>query len=121
MLSIFDSIVWHYCLIGAKDSCYQGGYYHGVLTFPAAYPFKPPSIKMMTPNGRFEIDTRLCLSMSDFHPETWDPMWSVGTILMGLYSFMHDTQSTLGSIQTTDAFKRKAAIESLAYNCNKSK
>lgn len=43
---------------------------------------------MMTPSGRFQTDTRLCLSMSDFHPESWNPLWSVGSILMGLLSFM---------------------------------
>lgn len=43
---------------------------------------------MITPNGRFQTDTRLCLSMSDFHPGTWNPSWSVATILNGLLSFM---------------------------------
>ena len=60
----------------------------GKLVFPKDYPFKPPSIRMLTPNGRFQIDTRLCLSMSDFHPGTWNPSWSVATILNGLLSFM---------------------------------
>jgi ubiquitin-conjugating enzyme E2 J2 len=32
---------------------------------------------MITPNGRFETNRRLCLSISDFHPETWVPTWSV--------------------------------------------
>lgn len=32
------------------------------------YPFKPPAIMMLTPSGRFATGTRLCLSMSDFHP-----------------------------------------------------
>lgn len=108
---------WHYVICGSKGSLYEGGWYHGVVTFPPQYPFKPPSIQMLTPNGRFKICTRLCLSMSDFHPETWNPMWSVGTILMGLYSFMHEDAATYGSIVTTDAFKRKAALESLEYNC----
>jgi hypothetical protein len=54
-----------------------GGFYHGTLTFPAQYPYKPPAIAMITPNGRFKTNTRLCLSMSDFHPETWNPLWSV--------------------------------------------
>ena len=31
---------------------------------------------------------RLCLSISDFHPDTWNPAWSVSTILTGLLSFM---------------------------------
>ena len=108
---------WHYVISGPKGSCYEGGYYHGTLTFPSTYPFKPPSIQMLTPNGRFKTQTRLCLSMSDFHPETWNPMWSVGTILMGLFSFFLEDTPTHGSITTHDTFKRKAATESLAYNC----
>lgn len=31
--------------------------------FPAEYPYKPPSIYMITPNGRFKPNTRLCMSM----------------------------------------------------------
>jgi len=72
---------------------------------------------MITPNGRFKTCTRLCLSMSDFHPESWNPMWSVGTILMGLYSFMMEETVTYGSIETSPAFRRKCAEESLATNC----
>lgn len=36
--------------------------------FPPTYPFAPPSILLLTPNGRFEVNTRLCLSFTDFHP-----------------------------------------------------
>ncbi|XP_058085426.1 uncharacterized protein LOC131232918 [Magnolia sinica] len=32
---------------------------------------------MITPNGWFATQKRICLSMSDFHSETWNPMWSV--------------------------------------------
>ena len=78
---------WHYVLDGPKGSPYEGGYYHGLLRFPPAYPFKPPSILMYTPSGRFETNVRICLSMSDFHPESWNPMWSVSSILSGLLSF----------------------------------
>lgn len=109
---------WHYVLEGAKATAYEGGWYHGVVTFPSEYPMKPPSITMTTPNGRFKTCTKLCLSMSDFHPENWNPMWSVGTILMGLLSFMVQDSPTYGSIETSDAFKRKAASESLQYNCH---
>lgn len=56
--------------------------------FPPDYPFKPPRISMVTPNGRFATNKRLCLSISDFHPDTWNPAWSVATILTGLLSFM---------------------------------
>ncbi|KRY46176.1 Adaptin ear-binding coat-associated protein 1, partial [Trichinella britovi] len=67
---------WHYLLRGPEDSPYAGGFYHGKLIFPTDYPFKPPSIYIITPNGRFKPNTRLCLSISDFHPDTWNPTWS---------------------------------------------
>ena len=69
---------------GVSD--YAGGTYYGKIVFPTAYPYAPPSILMMTPSGRFSTNTRLCLSMSDYHPESWNPMWSVASILQGLLS-----------------------------------
>lgn len=107
---------WHYVIEGTKGTPFEGGWYHGIVTFPKEYPYKPPSIQMVTPNGRFKTSTSLCLSMSDFHPESWNPLWSVGTILMGLHSFMLEHTPTQGSITTTDAAKRKLAAESLEFN-----
>lgn len=75
-------------VIGPEKTPYEDGFYHGKLIFPGEFPFQPPSIYMITPNGRFKINTRLCLSISDFHPDTWNPAWSVSTILTGLLSFM---------------------------------
>jgi len=107
---------WHYVVQGPPDSPYAGGVYHGKLIFPAEYPFKPPSILMLTPNGRFQINSRLCLSISDFHPDTWNPAWSVATILTGLLSFMLENTATFGSIETSDFEKRALARASLSYN-----
>ena len=45
-------------------------------------------------SGRFETGRRLCLSMSDFHPESWVPTWSVATILNGVLSFMLEVHSS---------------------------
>jgi ubiquitin-conjugating enzyme E2 J2 len=115
---------WHYVLEGPTDdpnSPYKGGIYHGKLIFPKEYPYKPPGVIMLTPNGRFKPNRRLCLSMSDFHPETWNPMWSISTILMGLYSFMLDDKPTTGSIETSAAAKHKYAGESLEYNVKQDK
>ena len=107
---------WHYVLEGSKDTPYEGGHYHGKLIFPKEYPLKPPSVIMLTPSGRFKPNRRLCLSMSDFHPESWNPMWSVSTIITGLISFMVESAPTLGSIETSVAQKRKLAQQSLDYN-----
>lgn len=111
----------HYVIEGCEGTPYEGGVYHGVLLFPKQYPLKPPSVLMKTPSGRFQPNRRLCLSMSDFHPETWNPMWSVSTILTGLYSFMMEVNSpTLGSIETSTRTKRQLAASSLEWNMTKS-
>ncbi|KAJ3248658.1 Ubiquitin-conjugating enzyme E2 6 [Chytriomyces hyalinus] len=107
---------WHYMIKGPPDSPYSGGVYWGKLVFPSSYPFSPPSISMLTPSGRFTPGMRLCLSMSDYHPESWCPGWNVGTILNGLLSFMLEDTITTGSIKTTDEEKMKLAEESLAWN-----
>lgn len=107
---------WHYVVRGPDGSPYDGGIYHGMLRFPVEYPFQPPSIYMITPSGRFKPNTRLCLSISDFHPDTWNPGWSVSTILTGLLSFMLETAPTAGSIETSEYEKRLLARHSLQYN-----
>ncbi|CAI5458162.1 unnamed protein product [Closterium sp. Yama58-4] len=112
-----DMLDWHFVLEGSPGTPYEGGWYHGRLRFPADYPFKPPSIMMLTPNGRFATSTRICMSMSDFHPETWNPMWSVASILTGLLSFMSDDAVTAGSIVASEADRRKLARLSMANNC----
>lgn len=107
---------WHYVIEGHENTPYEGGYYWGKLIFPKEYPLKPPSVIMLTPNGRFKTERRLCLSMSDFHPESWNPMWSVSTIITGLISFMVESAPTLGSIETNNYQKKKFARQSLEYN-----
>jgi len=107
---------WHYVIEGPKDSPFNGGYYHGSLIFTKDFPFKPPSIYMYTPNGRFKPNKRLCLSISDFHPDTWNPAWSVSTILTGLLSIMLENSPLLGSCESTMYEKKKLAMNSLEFN-----
>ncbi|RPD64024.1 UBC-like protein [Lentinus tigrinus ALCF2SS1-7] len=109
-------LTWNYIIRGPPDSPFAGGEYHGVLLFPPEYPFKPPGIKMLTPSGRFQPDKKICFSMSDFHPGSWNPAWSVATILTGLLSFMLSDEMTTGSVTTTDAEKRVYAVRSHSWN-----
>ncbi|TBU47512.1 UBC-like protein [Dichomitus squalens] len=109
-------LTWNYIIRGPPDSPFAGGEYHGVLLFPSEYPFKPPGIKMITPSGRFQPDKKICFSMSDFHPGSWNPAWSVATILTGLLSFMLSDEMTTGSVTSTDAEKRAYAARSHSWN-----
>ena len=58
---IFD---WHFALFGPPGTPFERGIYHGRIVLPPEYPFKPPSFVLLTPNGRFETNTKICLSIS---------------------------------------------------------
>ncbi|KAJ2751256.1 Ubiquitin-conjugating enzyme E2 6 [Coemansia nantahalensis] len=107
---------WHYVLRGPPDTAYEGGEYHGRLRFPADYPYKPPAIQMITPSGRFQTNTNICMSMSNFHPDTWNPAWSVSTILSGMLSFMVEEEATTGSIRASTADRKILARKSRQAN-----
>lgn len=107
---------WHYIVRGPPDTPYAGGEYHGMIMFPPEYPFKPPGIKMLTPSGRFVPDKKICFSMSDYHPGTWNPAWSVATILTGLLSFMLTEEMTTGSESATWDNRVQRAKLSHAWN-----
>ncbi|CAJ0608262.1 unnamed protein product [Cylicocyclus nassatus] len=107
---------WHYVIRGSPDTPYEGGYYYGKLVFQPDFPWKPPAICMLTPNGRFETNTRLCLSISDFHPESWNPGWTVSAILVGLHSFMNEDTYAAGVRNDSAPTRRKYAADSKAWN-----
>ncbi|KAL1881473.1 hypothetical protein VTK73DRAFT_3535 [Phialemonium thermophilum] len=107
---------WHYVITGPEDTPYHGGQYWGTLMFPPNYPFAPPAIRMHTPSGRFQPSSRLCLSISDFHPRSFNPAWEVSTILIGLLSFMTSEEMTTGSVSATEAERKYHAARSRWWN-----
>ncbi|EAL64182.1 hypothetical protein DDB_G0286511 [Dictyostelium discoideum AX4] len=114
--SISNILEWHYVIYGPPDTPYHGGYYHGQIIFPVEYPYKPPSILMTTPSGRFVCNSRICTSMSDFHPDTWSPFWSNCTIILGLISFMTEDENGFGSIVKSKETRKQLASQSMAFN-----
>lgn len=107
---------WHYILTGPPATPYLNGQYWGTLTFPPDYPFAPPAIRMHTPSGRFQPSARLCLSISDFHPKSFNPAWEVSTILVGLLSFMTGDEMTTGSVRAAEPERRAFAARSRWWN-----
>lgn len=107
---------WRFIFKGEKDSPYHNGIYMGKIRLPDNYPLKPPKISVITPNGRFEPGKDICLSITNFHPESWNPGWGVRSIIIGLISFFYDNENTHGAIRTTEKDKIKLAKESIIFN-----
>ncbi|XP_027329288.1 ubiquitin-conjugating enzyme E2 32-like [Abrus precatorius] len=104
---------WQFAIRGPRDTEFEGGIYHGRIQLPAEYPFKPPSFMLLTPNGRFETQTKICLSISNHHPEHWQPSWSVRTALVALIAFMPtNPNGALGSLDYKKEERRSLAIKS---------
>ncbi|KAF7650771.1 hypothetical protein LDENG_00120910, partial [Lucifuga dentata] len=109
---------WHFSVRGPPDSDFDGGVYHGRIVLPPEYPMKPPSIILLTPNGRFEVGKKICLSISGHHPETWQPSWSIRTALIAIIGFMPTKgEGAIGSLDYTPEERRALAKKSLDYCC----
>eukprot|EP00834_Sanchytrium_tribonematis_P003333 NODE_125_length_17255_cov_0.877827.p11 type:complete len:121 gc:universal NODE_125_length_17255_cov_0.877827:2221-1859(-) len=81
-------LTWYFIVNGPKETPYFGGEYFGVILFERNYPFSPPHFKIYTPSGRFKPGDKICMSMTGFHKESWNPLWSIQSMLIGLVSYM---------------------------------
>ncbi|XP_028857963.1 ubiquitin-conjugating enzyme E2 J1 [Denticeps clupeoides] len=110
---------WHFSVRGPPDSDFDGGVYHGRIVLPPEYPMKPPSIILLTPNGRFEVGKKICLSISGHHPETWQPSWSIRTALIAIIGFMPTKgEGAIGSLDYTPEERRALAKKSEDFSCD---
>ena len=70
------------------------------------------------PNGRFETGKKICLSISGYHPETWQPSWSIRTALLAIIGFMPTPgQGTIGSLDYPSEERKKLAKKSTNFFC----
>lgn len=126
-----NALEWHFTMLGpctdesnlfdttnCETEPYRGGIYHGRIVFPNDYPFKPPDVLLLTPNGRFETNKKLCLSVTSYHPETWEPTFGVATVLTALRVFMLTCgNSAIGAMEVSFTVRRNLAINSKSFVC----
>ena len=111
-----DILDWYILLEGPPSSPYEGGWFVMRIKFKPAYPFEAPAVMMLTPNGRFAPNQSVCMSMTEWHQESWNPAWSATAITSGFLSFMTANEHTSGSVRTNDEEKRSLAEKSLEWN-----
>ncbi|KAK7023712.1 UBC-like protein [Favolaschia claudopus] len=116
-----NSEEWHCTLRGPAGTEFEGGLYHFRILLPAEYPFRPPSIMMLTPSGRFETDTKICISFTSYHEELWQPAWGVRTAIIGLQGFFPlkgKAAVGIGSIEHPIPERKRLAQLSRSWVCS---
>lgn len=110
---------WHFTLRGPPaPSPFANGLYHGRITLPTTYPLRPPSFRFLTPSGRFECNREICLSISGFHEESWQPAWGIRTALLALRGHMDvEARGQVGGLDADEATRRELAGRSSAFTC----
>ncbi|EIW85254.1 UBC-like protein [Coniophora puteana RWD-64-598 SS2] len=117
-----DIFEWHCTLRGPAGTEFEGGIYHFRIMLPAEYPFRPPSIMLLTPNGRFELNTKICISFTSYHEEEWQPAWGVRTAIIGLQGFFPlkgQAAAGVGSVEYPMSERKRLAQLSRDWKCPK--
>lgn len=113
--NLFD---WHFTVRGLDDSDFQGGRYHGRILLPSNYPLAPPDVILLTPSGRFQCNTKICLSVTSYHADSWQPAYSIRTVLTALISFMNTPPAgAIGSLDYPSDERKAYARQSRTWKC----
>ncbi|GAA93423.1 uncharacterized protein L969DRAFT_96053 [Mixia osmundae IAM 14324] len=113
-----DLFEWHFTITNVDGDDFNEGVYHGRILLPAEYPLKPPDFMLLTPNGRFELNKKICLSISGYHEDLWQPAWSIRLALVSLASFFStEAAGAIGGLQTPSAERKKLAKQSRNWTC----
>lgn len=108
---------WHFTIQGPENTEFHEGLYHGQILLPYEYPFKPPDIVFMNKNGRFETNTKICLTITQYHPEEWNSAWTIRTMLEAVISLFAENVQGVGSLASSPDVRQFLAKNSHSYTC----
>eukprot|EP00727_Mastigamoeba_balamuthi_P013411 m51a1_g8693 putative C-tail anchored protein, ubiquitin-conjugating enzyme (215) ;mRNA; f:48418-49577 len=113
-----NMLEWHFTIAGPPDSPFAGGAYHGRIILPPEYPFRPPNVVFLTPNGRWMVNTKICLNASAYHPEEWKPSWGIKTLLIALMAYMPmNGEGAVGAVEMPADERRRLSEASRTWKC----
>ena len=112
-----NPLIWYFLIIGQKGTDYYKGEYIGKIVHSPKYPTEPPDYYMLTPSGRYNVGTKICLTNSSFHKGDWSSTWNILSILIAFYSiWLDDGEYGVSHIKDTPLNRNKMANESISYN-----
>jgi len=75
---------------------------------------------MLTPNGRFELNTKICISFTNYHEESWQPAWGVRTAILGLqglFPLKGKAALGVGGLESPISDRKRLAVLSRNWEC----
>lgn len=84
-----DMLHWQACIVGPKDTLYEGGLFRLSIEFPTDYPFKAPKVKFDTKlyHPNISSDGSICL---DILKKEWSPILTISKVLLSICSLLSD-------------------------------
>ena len=113
-----DMYTWHFTFIGQKDTPYHNGLYHGKICLPSDYPLSPPDIYYLNENGRYKINSKICLTITSHHKESWTPAWTLRTMMEAICAYFLVDDSGIGSIRNNADTRKKLAAKTRDFKCS---
>jgi len=120
-MSATDTNTWYILIENVKGKYdeFVNGQYLVRMKAPEAFPNSPPEFYFMTPNGLYDVEKKVCISIGEFHKDSY-----IGTL--GMLGFAEQLVSGMTDVdylghgisilhQTSDVRKRYAN-ESTEYN-----
>ncbi len=99
---------------GAKP--FEKGVYLFVLTLPTEWPFKPPTLKSLTPSGRFTVGETLCIDGTHYHTDRHNAAMSIASYIVCVSLFMQTGEHGIGSMFAPAEERERLAAESMEHN-----
>jgi ubiquitin-protein ligase len=121
MMSEGDATKWYAILGGfsGDDDEFAGGEYIVRVEATSDFPYKPPWFYFMTPNGVYDINTKVCINIGGYHSDNYRATLGMSGFIEQLVSGMIGWRTLGGGIaivNTTVEKKRELAQMSEQYN-----
>lgn len=118
-----DPQTWYIIVrnLSGKEGELEGGEYLFKMWAPTEFPFKPPKFTALTPNGVYEVEQSICISIGEYHSDQYQAtlgMLGFAKELANGVMCWKDMGHGIGIIHMQNSVddKRKWAKASRAYN-----
>ncbi|XP_028809766.1 ubiquitin-conjugating enzyme E2 G2 isoform X2 [Denticeps clupeoides] len=85
---------WEALIMGPEDTCFEGGVFPAILSFPSDYPLSPPKMKFTCDMFHPNRDDPMGYESS---AERWSPVQSVEKILLSVVSMLAEPNDESGA------------------------